>query len=68
MGGDGGSAVVRRQGRPAAVDADTLAVALDRLRRGESITKIAAHLGVGRSTLYRSLSSRLDDVPEHPEA
>ena len=43
-------------GRPVAVNEDSLAVALDRLRRGESVTAIAAHLGVGRSTLYRSLA------------
>lgn len=46
----------RRGGRPAAVDADTLAVARARQARGESITAIAAHLGIGRSTLYRALT------------
>jgi DNA invertase Pin-like site-specific DNA recombinase len=49
----------RLGGRPASVDADTLAVALDRLRRGESVTAIATHLGVGRSTLYRALGPHL---------
>lgn len=44
----------RRGGRP--VDADTLAVARARQARGESITAIAAHLGIGRSTLYRALT------------
>jgi DNA invertase Pin-like site-specific DNA recombinase len=54
----------RLGGRPVAVavDADTLAVALDRLRRGESVTKIADHLGVGRSTLYRSLAPHLEEA------
>jgi DNA invertase Pin-like site-specific DNA recombinase len=42
-------------GRPAALDPDTLAVALARRARGESVTAIAAHLGIGRSTLYRAL-------------
>jgi DNA invertase Pin-like site-specific DNA recombinase len=46
----------RRGGRPTAVDADTLAVARARQARGESITAIAAHLGIGRSTLYRALT------------
>src|SRR5699024_7103427 len=45
----------RTGGRPAAVDADTLAVARARHSRGESVTSIASHLGVGRSTLYRAL-------------
>lgn len=45
----------RTGGRPAALDPDTLAVALARRARGESVTAIAAHLGVGRSTLYRAL-------------
>ena len=43
----------RRGGRPSALDADTLAVA--RRARGESVTAIARHLGIGRSTLYRAL-------------
>ena len=41
----------RRGGRPPALDPDTLAVALARRARGESVTAIAAHLGIGRSTL-----------------
>src|SRR5699024_9603864 len=45
----------RTGGRPAAVDADTLAVARARHSRGESVTSIDSHLGVGRSTLYRAL-------------
>ncbi|WP_053687294.1 recombinase family protein [Streptomyces sp. IGB124] len=44
-------------GRPPAVDADMLAVALRRRDAKESITAIAEHLGVGRSTLYRTLSA-----------
>jgi DNA invertase Pin-like site-specific DNA recombinase len=51
----------RRGGRPTAVDADTLAVARARQARGESITAIAAHLGIGRSTLYRALSPDATD-------
>lgn len=47
----------RRRGRPRAVDADVLAVALDRRSRGESVTAIARHLGIGRSTLYRAMDS-----------
>lgn len=45
----------RKGGRPPALDPDTLAVALARRRRGESVTAIAAHLKIGRSTLYRAL-------------
>ena len=43
-------------GRPAKVDDDTLAIARARRSRGESVTAIAAHLGIGRSTLYRALA------------
>lgn len=43
-------------GRPA-VDADMLAVALRRRDAKESVTAIAEHLGVGRSTLYRILAA-----------
>jgi DNA invertase Pin-like site-specific DNA recombinase len=46
----------RYGGRPAAVDDDTLAIARARRARGESVTAIAAHLGIGRSTLYRALA------------
>ncbi len=45
----------RRGGRPAAVDDDVLAVARARQTRGESVTAIARHLKIGRSTLYRAL-------------
>ncbi|WP_440072251.1 recombinase family protein [Streptosporangium sp. OZ121] len=45
----------RKGGRPPALDTDTLAIARARRQRGESITAIAKHLGVGRSTLYRAL-------------
>lgn len=48
----------RRGGRPPALDPDTLAVALARRARGESVTAIAAHLGIGRSTLYRALDAQ----------
>jgi DNA invertase Pin-like site-specific DNA recombinase len=46
----------RNGGRPAAVDDDTLAIARARRTRGESVTAIATHLGIGRSTLYRALA------------
>ena len=42
--------------RPASVDDDTLAIARARRTRGESVTAIATHLGIGRSTLYRALA------------
>jgi DNA invertase Pin-like site-specific DNA recombinase len=45
----------RRGGRPPAVDEDTLAVAISRRARGESVTAIAEYLQIGRSTLYRAL-------------
>jgi DNA invertase Pin-like site-specific DNA recombinase len=45
----------RRGGRPPAVDEDVLAVARARQSRGESVTAIARHLKIGRSTLYRAL-------------
>jgi DNA invertase Pin-like site-specific DNA recombinase len=45
----------RRGGRPPAVDADVLAIARARQARGESVTDIARHLRIGRSTLYRAL-------------
>ena len=44
----------RRGGRPAAVNEDVLAVARARQSRGESVTAIARHLKIGRSTLYRA--------------
>ncbi|MGW2156864.1 recombinase family protein [Nonomuraea sp. NPDC001699] len=46
----------RYGGRPAAVNDDTLAVARSRRARGESVTSIARHLKIGRSTLYRALA------------
>ena len=52
----------RKGGRPCALDPDTLAIALARRRRGESVTAIARHLKVGRSTLYRAL--QLDQDPD----
>lgn len=45
----------RHGGRPATVDDDTLAVARARRSHGESVTAIARHLKIGRSTLYRAL-------------
>jgi DNA invertase Pin-like site-specific DNA recombinase len=45
----------RRGGRPAAVNDDVLAAARARQSRGESVTAIARHLKIGRSTLYRAL-------------
>ncbi|MEV6867638.1 helix-turn-helix domain-containing protein [Streptosporangium subroseum] len=45
----------RKGGRPSAVTDDALAAARARLARGESVTAIAKHLGIGRSTLYRAL-------------
>jgi len=45
----------RRGGRPAAVSDDVLVIARARRERGESVTVIARHLRVGRSTLYRAL-------------
>jgi DNA invertase Pin-like site-specific DNA recombinase/DNA-binding CsgD family transcriptional regulator len=45
----------RRGGRPAVVNDDVLAVARARQSRGESVTVIARHLKIGRSTLYRAL-------------
>jgi len=47
----------RRGGRPVAVNDDVLAVARARQSRGESVTAIARHLKIGRSTLYRALQS-----------
>jgi DNA invertase Pin-like site-specific DNA recombinase len=50
----------RYGGRPAKVDHDTLAIAQARRSRGESVTAIATHLGIGRSTLYRALTDNTD--------
>jgi DNA invertase Pin-like site-specific DNA recombinase len=46
----------RRGGRPASVNDDVLAIARARQARGESVTAIARHLKIGRSTLYRALN------------
>jgi DNA invertase Pin-like site-specific DNA recombinase len=53
----------RKGGRPPAVDCDTLAVAIDRRKRGESVTSIAQHLKIGRSTLYRALELHQAEAP-----
>jgi DNA invertase Pin-like site-specific DNA recombinase len=53
----------RRGGRRPAVDEDVLAVARARQARGESVTAIAAHLKIGRSTLYRALGAEPASVP-----
>lgn len=60
------AAAGRRGGRPTAVTPDQLDVARARLARGESVTAIAAHLGVGRSTLYRALSIASNAAPAVP--
>jgi len=52
----------RRGGRPAAVNNDVLAVARARQARGESVTAIARHLKIGRSTLYRALQPHEADL------
>src|SRR6266700_1053507 len=52
----------RRGGRRPAVDEDVLAVARARQSRGESVTVIARHLKIGRSTLYRALQPREGDL------
>ena len=52
----------RRGGRPLAVDDDVLAVAGALQSRSDSVTAIARHLQIGRSTLYRALA------PEHEAA
>lgn len=57
----------RTGGRPAVLDPDTLAVALARRARGESVTVIAAHLKVGRSTLYRALQPDQEQAPALPD-
>lgn len=56
----------RKGGRPPALDPDTLAVALARRGRGESVSAIAAHLKIGRSTLYRSLQPDQTDTAVRP--
>jgi len=57
------AAAGRRGGRPPAVNPDQLDIAHARQARGESVTTIAAHLGVGRSTLYRALGSGHSAAP-----
>jgi DNA invertase Pin-like site-specific DNA recombinase len=47
----------RHGGRPAAVTGDILDIARARRQRGESVTAIARHLDIGRSTLYRALGT-----------
>ena len=46
-----------------AITADQFDIARTRQARGESVTAIAAHLGVGRSTLYRALQPDDDTTP-----
>jgi len=58
------AAAGRRGGRPAALTVDQLDIARARQARGESVTAIAAHLGVGRSTLYRALQPADDTEPD----
>ncbi|MFZ3494673.1 recombinase family protein [Streptomyces sp. 5.8] len=57
VGLDTAAANGKHGGRPPAVDGDMLAVALRRRHVKESVTAIAAHLGIGRSTLYRTLAA-----------
>ncbi|MFF4616120.1 helix-turn-helix domain-containing protein [Nonomuraea jabiensis] len=58
---DAARAAGRVGGRPVMVTEDVLAAARTRRDRGQSVTRIARELGVGRSTLYRALES--DDPP-----
>lgn len=53
----------RKGGRPVTVTDDVMAIARARRARGESVTAVAKHLGIGRSTLYRALE---DDEPPIP--
>ncbi|MER7669630.1 recombinase family protein [Kitasatospora sp. NPDC096128] len=57
IGLDTAAANGKHGGRPPALDADQLAIALRRRDADEPITAIAKHLGVGRSTLYRALAA-----------
>jgi DNA invertase Pin-like site-specific DNA recombinase len=50
MDGLAANAQGRFGGRPPTVDDETLAIARSRQARGESVTSIARHLKVGRST------------------
>ncbi|MET9468876.1 helix-turn-helix domain-containing protein [Streptomyces sp. NPDC006544] len=45
-----------------------LAVALRRRDAKEPVTAIASHLGVGRSTLYRTLSANDEATGREPES
>jgi DNA invertase Pin-like site-specific DNA recombinase len=56
----------RRGGPPVAVTDDDLTVAYARRARGESVPTIAAHLGIGRSTLYRAFQSAAEPAQEEP--
>ncbi|MEV4013138.1 recombinase family protein [Nonomuraea angiospora] len=58
---DAARAAGRVGGRPVMVTDDVLAAARARCERGQSVTRIALELGVGRSTLYRALEN--DDPP-----
>ncbi|OKK14926.1 hypothetical protein AMK09_26460 [Streptomyces sp. CB02488] len=57
IGLDTAAANGNRGGRPPAIDGDMLAVALRRRDAEESVTSIARYLGIGRSTLYRTLAA-----------
>lgn len=57
VGLDTAAANGKHGGLPPAVDGDMLAVALRRRDAKESVTAIAGHLGIRRSTLYRALSA-----------
>ncbi|MET9700018.1 recombinase family protein [Streptomyces sp. NPDC006529] len=57
IGLDTAAANGKHGGRSPAVDGDMLAVALRRRDAKESITASASRLGVGRSTLYRTLAA-----------
>ncbi|MFF2852053.1 helix-turn-helix domain-containing protein [Streptomyces sp. NPDC058001] len=54
-------------GRPPAVDGDMLTVTLRRRDTQESVTAIRAHLGIGRSTLYRTLAAYEKPAPPRPK-
>jgi DNA invertase Pin-like site-specific DNA recombinase len=51
------------QSRPKLRTDDILDIARTSRQRGESVTAIARHLGIGRSTLYRALDTERDTVP-----
>ncbi|MCX4821593.1 recombinase family protein [Streptomyces sp. NBC_01142] len=57
VGLDTAAANGKHGGRPPAVDGDMLAVALRRRDAQESVTAIAAHLGIGRPALYQTLAA-----------